>query len=614
MTNRRFHWRIRDLLILLLALTIAPFLALELFRAVDDVQRQGEVVAARSQTQAAEVSHVTDDFLQFTSRAVASYASAPSIQAMSAESSRGFLESIRTQHPNYEAVFLLTPDGTEVASTDPGTYSRLGQDHPFARETILSGRLQVSDMLVLPGARRPVVLLTYPVMGPNGAEAGVLGIALNLDRINSVLTYARLNQGTVVVLMQRNGAIIAGSPNARPWIGNQFIDGARMRTLDAGLSSPANVESFPDRVDRITAYQRLESAPWFVAAGIPQSEVNVARREVLARVGEEAAIAAIATLLLAWLMLRRVLKPIGVLTDGARQFAGGGLDRQIDLRREDELGTLADVLNGMAAKLKRRLDEDAEHAQALEALNRLQSDFVATASHELRTPVTAIRTYVEALLRPDLRDEGLRRECLEGINRTSGRLAHLVRRLLDVSRIDSGQIPLDITTVDATDIARASIARAIRTDSDSIQLRTPESVLVTADPDRLEEVLDNFIGNAIKFSQPNASVTVSIEQIADGALIAVRDSGPGVPVEELPRIFDRFYQAKGSMGQRFGGSGLGLYISRAYVEAMGGRIWVESVVRHGSTFFVLLPAGRSADTPRVNEEGDAAAAAFVAGR
>jgi signal transduction histidine kinase len=588
MRSGRLRWSIRDLLIVLLVLTLAPFLVLEIFRAVADVEHQGQLVSSRSQTQVAESAQVTDDFLQFTSRSLASYASAPSVQSLDAESTRRFLESIRSQHPNYEGVFLLATDGTEIASTDPGTFGRINRDHPFVQQTVRSGGLSVSDVFALPGDRNPAVLLSYPVPGGD-SPAAVLGIALSLDRINGVLAYARLTPGAVVLLMQRDGTVIAGSPTALAWIGIPSQN-APVRLADIGALPGTTVSRFPDQVARVTAYRALSNAPWMVAAGIPQSEVDAASREVITRVAEEVAIAALAACLLAWLMLRRVLEPIGALTDGARQFAAGDLDRRIPLQRPDELGTLASVLNGMAARLKRRIDEDAEHAQALESLNRLQADFVATASHELRTPVTAIRTYVEALLRPDLRDEGLRRECLEGINRTSARLANLARGLLDVSRIDSGQIPLEVKTVDAAQLARAAADRAIHDDSDSIIVEAQGLKVVQADPGRLEEVLDNLIGNAIKFSQPNARVRISVDEAPDGVCIAVSDSGTGIPASELSRIFDRFYQLGGSMGRRFGGSGLGLYIARAYVEAMGGRIWAESSPGSGSTFYVSLPA------------------------
>jgi len=270
----------------------------------------------------------------------------------------------------------------------------------------------------------------------------------------------------------------------------------------------------------------------------------------------------------------------------------------------------------MAARLRQRLDDEAAHAEALQALNRLQTEFVATASHELRTPVAAIRTYAEALLRPEITDESVRRDCLEGIDRTSARLAELSRRLLDVSRIDSGQITLELGPVNAARVARVAISQVVVDEGDRIGLRIdPGAMTVQADEGRLQEVLENLFSNAIKFSSPGTSVIVTVRPAIDGTEIVVRDAGPGIPAAELPRIFDRFYQAAGTTARRISGSGLGLYIARAYVIAMGGRIWAESQPGQGSTFTVLLPSDRLASGAERCDGGiDAVATPAALGR
>jgi len=609
----RREWRIRDVLIILLILTLAPFFALEVFRAVQDTQRQGDEASHRTEIRAAEAAQITDDFLGFTERSIASFAAAPSVRSLDAESSRAFLEGVRSQHPNYEGVFLLREDGTEVASTQAGMYERLNRERPFVQRTLVVRRMVASEALQLPPNGRSVLLLTYPVVGGQGDPVGVLGVALNINRLSSVIGYVRSSPGSIVLLLQRDSTVIGANSDPKAWVGRPLSDRAG--------STGTSIAKLRDGVERVTASHGVESAPWRIVAGIPQAEVNAARRETLTRIAEELALAVAATVLLAWIMLRRVLAPIRVLSAGARDFAAGLLDRRIPLRRGDELGALADVLNSMAGRLQQRLDEEAAHAEALRSLNRLQTEFVATASHELRTPVTAIRTYAEALLRPEISNEGVRRDCLEGINRTSARLAQLARRLLDVSKIDSGQITLDPGAVDVAVVARAAIAQAGCQEGDSVVLQVQAGcTIVEADAERLEEVLDNLIGNALKFTSPAANVTVSVEPVAGGTRVAVRDTGPGIPTGELPRIFDRFYQVpnaqvQGAAARCVGGSGLGLYIARAYVQAMGGRLWVDSEIERGSTFFVLLPASvELAAIARPDEDIDAATTTPALGR
>jgi signal transduction histidine kinase len=292
-----------------------------------------------------------------------------------------------------------------------------------------------------------------------------------------------------------------------------------------------------------------------------------------------------------------------MLSDGARSFAAGFLNRRVPLQRNDELGQLADSLNTMAASLERRIEEEEAHARALQNLNRLQAEFVATASHELRTPVTAIRTYAEALLRPEIADEETRRECLEGIDRASERLARLARSLLDVSRIDRGRVPVAIAPARVEQAIEAATDAGTVSDGQKIVLDlAPDLPPVMADADRLVDVLANLIDNARKFSPPGSPVTVRGRAVGAELRISVEDRGPGIPPEERERIFDRFYQIQRGPDRQAGGSGLGLYIARGYVTAMGGRIWVEGAGGGGSAFVVALPLAREQGTGNREQE------------
>jgi signal transduction histidine kinase len=287
----------------------------------------------------------------------------------------------------------------------------------------------------------------------------------------------------------------------------------------------------------------------------------------------------------------------------------------VPLKRNDELGDLADSLNQMAASLERRIEEEEAHARALRDLNRLQAEFVATASHELRTPVTAIRTYAEALMRPDIADPEIERECLEGIDRASDRLVRLAKSLLDVSRIDRGQVPVVLGPVDAVATINDAAAQAdLGGNGAIVHVDVPIDLpLVRADADRLEDVLANLIGNACKFSPPEAAVVVRARRIGNDVEITVEDRGPGIPAWEHERIFDRFYQVQRGADRLAGGSGLGLYIARGYISAMDGRIWVKSTPGHGSTFAVALPVDLVAESQRTKGRENAGIAGAARG-
>ena len=611
-TNRR--WGIGHLLVVLVLAALAPFLVLETYRGVQDVARRREAVLQRAREQAEEEAITMDDFLRFTDRYLATLAADPAVRTLDLPRVEQLFQAVREISPNYENVFLVTLDGEQVASTVPTVSDPEIAEREYFRQALEQNRLALSGAVAWQDTDRSVVVFAQPVYDADGAPVAVLCAALNLARLNSVIGYVALPRDSVVLLVQADGTVIASSDRPEVWVGRSFggldvFEHARTR------ASGSHTGVLTDRLERVVAYEWLHGAPWLIMAGIPQAEVEAALRASLLRIGIQVALTGLATGFLTWIVLRRVVLPIRILADGARAFAAGFLNRRVPLRRRDELGDLADSLNQMAASLERRLEEEAAHARALAHLNQLQTEFVATASHELRTPVTAIRTYAEALLRPDILDEETRQECLAGIDRSSERLARLVRTLLDVSRIDSGRVSVALKPVDVAACISAAVAQAAPgAAGENVIVDLPPAVSPAyADPDRLEDVLANLIGNARKFSPADAPVTVRVRQDGDAVAIAVEDRGEGIPMDELPRIFDRFYRVERGAARSAGGSGLGLYIARAYIDAMGGRLWAESTPGAGSTFVVTVPAMGTPETVRT-EEGDDAAVAGAARR
>ncbi len=598
-------WGIGHALVLLVLVTLAPFIVLEAYRGVQDVARLRAAVADQGRTQAREKATAVDDFLRLTERFLATLAAAPSVQALDASGAAGLFQAARGQNPNYENVFLVTTDGMQRASTAPEIDDVQVTERPYFRQALVSGRMAISEVLTWPGTGRSAVVLAYPVASPDGNPIGVVAVALNIARLSSVIGVTSLPDGSVVLLAQADGAVIAADDRAEFWVGQSLAGQQAFESGRLRIDGPAP-ETMADGVQRVTGAHPLARAPWLMLVGVPQAEVNAAQQRAVARLGQQLALVALVTSALAFVVLRRVVAPIRALSEGARAFAAGYLHQRIPLRRDDELGDLADALNRMAAALERRLEEEAAHARALRKLTQLQSEFVATASHELRTPVTAIRSYAEALMRPDITDEATRRECLEGIDRGSERLARLVQTLLDVSRIDSGQVAVSLAPVDATAIVRLVAAQLNPAGSEQISVIAPPDLpLVQADPDRLEDVLANLTGNARKFSPPGAPVSIILKRTEDEVVIAVHDHGDGIATEEIERIFDRFYQVQRGADRRVGGAGLGLYIAHGYTTAMGGRIWVESAPGQGSAFFVAMAIASAHAEKPAREDGDA---------
>jgi PAS domain S-box-containing protein len=231
--------------------------------------------------------------------------------------------------------------------------------------------------------------------------------------------------------------------------------------------------------------------------------------------------------------------------------------------------------------------------------DRLKSDFVATISHELRTPLTPIKGFLSTLLQGNVDDsEEARREYYEIMLKQTTRLERLITDLLELSRVESDEPLIDRQTVELT----GPIAEQVRGFLDQnpgriIRVHAPaRPILVHADPSPIGLVLSNLISNALKYSPSETPVEVTVAVVAEGAVVSVHDHGNGISTTERERIFDRFYQIESAHTRSIGGAGLGLYIAKRLVEAMSGRLWVDSEPGRGSTFSFSLPLARETAT------------------
>ena len=232
-------------------------------------------------------------------------------------------------------------------------------------------------------------------------------------------------------------------------------------------------------------------------------------------------------------------------------------------------------------------DQTAEHE-----LDSAKSDFIATISHELRTPMTAVYGAARTLLRPDVElDADDSRELLEMIATQAERLAQITEEVLLASRLDRGGVTVQAEPVDLAEIARET-ARTMEPQLPkraSLDLRAGGSVYATGDPDRIQQIVMNLIDNAAKYSPYGGTITVSVEGNGANVRLAVADEGVGIPPAEQQAIFDKFYRVDPELTEGPGGTGLGLYISRELARRMGGEISVSSEPAHGSTFVLELP-------------------------
>ncbi len=292
---------------------------------------------------------------------------------------------------------------------------------------------------------------------------------------------------------------------------------------------------------------------------------------------------------------RRFTAPLARLRRAASRLAQGQLDERAPRSDIVEIDDLAQQFNVMADRL-------SESLRLLEADRDRLREFVADVSHELRTPIAALRAFTD-LQRDGQIDEATRREFLDRSGEQISRLEWMSTNLLDLSRIDAGIFPLDMRPGDLRDPIRSVVeAHAELAEQRGVSLisEVPSApVMLQFDRERIVQLLNNLVGNGLKFTQRGGEVRVTLTDLPEGSLLEVRDSGPGILAAELPHVFERFFRGTNVGDARASGSGLGLAIARSIVEMHGGQIEVASAIGEGSAFTVRLPrVGKINETSR----------------
>lgn len=281
--------------------------------------------------------------------------------------------------------------------------------------------------------------------------------------------------------------------------------------------------------------------------------------------------------ILSWFTLGRALEPLKSIVETAEN-----INRADDLsRRIPQLGSDEDEIGSLIGTFNKTLER-------LEGLFTSQQRFLADVSHELRTPLTVVKGNVDLMRRMKRFDE----ESLTSIDQEAGRLTRLVGGLLLLAQAESGKLPLNFQPVEL-DLLITEVfqeMRIIAGDKVHVHLNEIDQMLVNGDRDRMKQVLINLVANAIQYTPQNGDVFLSLAKVGNQARIVCRDTGPGIPAEDLPHIFERFYRAEKSRTRgKSTGFGLGLSITKWIVEHHSGRIEVNSKEGQGTTFAIWLP-------------------------
>lgn len=361
--------------------------------------------------------------------------------------------------------------------------------------------------------------------------------------------------------------------------GQSMLDPVRLRQVRPGRRLRATVRLGPDREPfRLLALQRVGAGHrqvLVVATSVEEVDESVGRLRLLLLLAIPGALALASGG--GWLLAGLALAPVARMTRQADAIGSDRLHERITVPpARDELARLAGTLNAMLDRLERGVAE--------------QRRLVADASHELRTPLAIMRAELEVGLHGTELPPAAA-ELLESSAEEVTRMSGVVDDLLTLARADEGRLELAWEPVDLGEVA-AAVAGKLRPMAAAkgigltVEGDAPE---LLADRARIDQVVANLVDNAVKYTGPGGTVRVAVWGEPGAVVLAVRDTGPGIPAEALARVFDRFFRIDAARSRAHGGSGLGLAICKEIVEAHGGRIWAESQPGGGSSFLVTLP-------------------------
>jgi len=367
---------------------------------------------------------------------------------------------------------------------------------------------------------------------------------------------------------------------------------------------PALIRSADPNASKIRGQFRAPSGETFVYGGalVPPPSADSARRswvilasplgggaylleDLTRRLLVAGGAALLVSIIVAAAIAQSIARPIRQITEATERVAEGSYDLDLDIRAPDEVGRLAVSFSAMT--------------QEVAASRQVQRDFLANVSHELRTPLTSIRGFAQAILDGAADDQESQHRAAEIIHTESERMIRMVEDLLDLAKIEAGQIVMEQHPIDLYALIENTAKRFMpqaKSADVTLRLALEPTPPLNGDGDRLVQVVTNLIDNALRHTPAGGEVTVSTRSVpATGetpqiAQVSVTDTGAGVPHEELDRLFERFYQVDKSRAKEKSGTGLGLAIVKEIVEAHGGKIHAESVEGLVTRFVVELPS------------------------
>ena len=396
------------------------------------------------------------------------------------------------------------------------------------------------------------------------------------ENIDADIFVTKLN-GQILLAAYGSGGSVDSTKRVSSAIMQKALSGryTGQGTMDGFYSQPYYIVGVPISV---TAPEGGDTQIGAVFAAYNVRSFNAFRLDVLRMIIFGAMAAFVVAFCVVWLFSYRLVQPLRNMAAAARCFGEGNFSVRVPVTSQDEIGQLSVAFNNMA--------------DSLASVEHVRRDFIANVSHELKTPMTTIAGFIDGILDGTIAPEQ-QSQYLRIVSQEVKRLSRLVRTMLDLSRIDSGELTLRPARFDLTNIVLSvliSFEKAIEDKKLEVRgLESAESLFVDGDPDMIHQVVYNLVDNAVKFTNEGGYIEIGLHEGPDRTTVSVENSGEGISPDELPLVFERFYKTDKSRSQDKNGMGLGLYIVKTIIRLHGGEITAESIWHENCRFEFWLP-------------------------
>jgi len=520
------------------------------------------------------------------------------------EKFRKYLSSFQNEHEGvYQEFFIIDPDGKIIFSTLNNPSNVLKES--FLKDA-LEGRLFISDVSLSNTTNLPEVVITNPIR-KNDTITGIMGARVSIENLYMIIEGIDIGRSGEIFLVNNKGELIFHKDRFRILHENIKNNFAVKEVIyeKNGVGDYINYKG----ENVLGSYYWLPLYRWGLVVEQNRDEAYADMMTLEKETATISIFAVFCVVLVAIVISKRITEPIESLKNGAAGLVKGNF-KPISVTSKNEIGELTEIFNQTAEELleiRKKLETKIELAnkdlevknkelilanEELKKLDSLKSDFLSLVSHELKTPLSAIRTSAEFLDSEETMEPDIRKEMLKNVISNVDRLTRLINDILDLSKIEAGKMEFHYEKVNVEEIAKVAIENirylALKNNI-AVSMEIPEDLSpVLADRDKLIIVLNNLLGNALKFTYNGGRVILSAIEEKDDIEIRVEDTGMGIDKDKVSKIFDKFYQADSTSRRKTGGSGLGLTISRGIIRAHGSEICVESEPQKGSSFYFKL--------------------------